>query len=70
MEEEVTKTEFLCSKFTFQDCTNAGGVCQIFVDGYYVESIVCVVLGVLWLRWKGKQTRALQDLPESVWRYQ
>lgn len=60
-----------CSgKIHAKDCTNAGGVCQIFVDGYYVESIVCVVLGVLWLRWKGKQTRALQDLPESVWRYQ
>ena len=57
-------------KFTFQDCTDAGGVCRILIDGYYVESIICVVLGILWLRWKGQQTRSLQDLPESVWRYQ
>ena len=49
---------------------NAGGVCQTVVDGYYVESIVCVVIGIVWLRWKGQKTRSLQDLPESAWRYQ
>ena len=54
----------------FKDCTNAGGVCHTWIDGYYAESIICVVLGILWLRWKGQQTRSLQDLPESVWRYQ
>lgn len=58
------------SKTNAKDCTNAGGICQTWIDGYYVESIVCVVIGILWLRWKGQQTRSLQDLPESVWKYQ
>lgn len=53
-----------------QDCTDAGGMCNTLIDGYYVESVICLVLGVLWLRWKGQQTRSLQDLPESAWRYQ
>lgn len=60
-----------CSgKTNAKDCTNAGGVCQTVVDGYYVESVVCVVIGIVWLRWKGQKTRSLQDLPESAWRYQ
>lgn len=58
------------SKTSAKDCTNAGGVCQTVIDGYYVESIVCVVIGIVWLRWKGQKTRSLQDLPESAWRYQ
>ncbi|XP_078374420.1 acetyl-coenzyme A transporter 1-like [Oculina patagonica] len=58
------------SKTSAKDCTNAGGVCQTLIDGYYVESIVCVVIGILWLKWKGRQTRSLQDLSESSWRYQ
>ncbi|XP_068699188.1 acetyl-coenzyme A transporter 1-like [Montipora foliosa] len=60
-----------CSgKINAKACTDAGGVCETLIDGYYVESIICVVLGFLWLRWKGQKTRSLQDLPESVWKYQ
>lgn len=60
-----------CSgKINAKACTDAGGVCETLIDGYYVESIICVVLGFLWLMWKGQKTRALQDLPESVWKYQ
>ncbi|XP_015756178.1 PREDICTED: acetyl-coenzyme A transporter 1-like [Acropora digitifera] len=51
-------------------CSDAGGVCKTLVDGYHVESLICVVLGFLWLQWKGQKTRSLQDLPESVWKYQ
>lgn len=60
-----------CSgKINAKACTDAGGVCETLIDGYYVESIICVVFGFLWLRWNGQKTRSLQDLPESVWKYQ
>jgi len=67
---QITPTVCCLFGYFSQDCTNAGGICQTWIDGYYVESIVCVIIGILWLRWKGQQTRSLQDLPESAWRYQ
>lgn len=63
-------TQHCSGKINAKACSDAGGVCKTLVDGYYVESLICVVLGFLWLQWKGQKTRSLQDLPESVWKYQ
>ncbi|EDO34028.1 predicted protein [Nematostella vectensis] len=48
-------------------CTDAGGKCAITVDGYYIESVICVVIGFLWLRWKARDCRRLQELPPEAW---
>merc|ERR1712037_631521 len=30
-------------------CTGSGGTCATTVDGYYVEAVICFVLGLAWL---------------------
>ncbi|XP_012730281.2 acetyl-coenzyme A transporter 1 [Fundulus heteroclitus] len=49
-------------------CTKEGGVCVTALDGYYVESVVCVVIGLLWWLWLGKKIRRLQDQSPAAWR--
>lgn len=49
-------------------CAQEGGVCVILLDGYYVESVVCVVLGLCWWLWLGKRLRALQDQSPAAWK--
>lgn len=29
-------------------CSNNGGSCELFVDGYYVVVILCLVVGFVW----------------------
>ncbi|XP_055379305.1 acetyl-coenzyme A transporter 1 [Condylostylus longicornis] len=48
-------------------CTATGGLCQITVDGYYVESLVCAVYGILWLTISRKWIYHLQSLPIKEW---
>ncbi|XP_074654268.1 acetyl-coenzyme A transporter 1-like isoform X1 [Tubulanus polymorphus] len=50
-----------------KNCETSGGKCSTDVDGYYIESIVCVIIGCLWLRWAWNRVMRLQDLPESAW---
>lgn len=49
-------------------CVKEGGVCVTTLDGYYVESVVCVVIGLAWWVWLGKKMRQLQDQPPAAWR--
>lgn len=48
-------------------CTKEGGVCVTSLDGYYVESLVCVLLGLAWWLWLGKKMRRLQDESPGAW---
>ncbi|KAI1883306.1 hypothetical protein AGOR_G00243840 [Albula goreensis] len=48
-------------------CAQDGGVCVTALDGYYVESVVCVLLGLSWWLWLGKRMRSLQDKSPSAW---
>lgn len=50
-----------------QLCEEGGGSCTVWVDGYYVESVVLVIIGFLWMRWGFQTIRKLQDLPVSAW---
>ena len=38
------------------------------MDGYYVESVICVVLGFLWLLWRRRSLTHLQNLKDSAWK--
>ncbi|TDH15041.1 hypothetical protein EPR50_G00027330 [Perca flavescens] len=49
-------------------CVKEGGVCVTALDGYYVESVVCVVIGLAWWVWLGKKMRRLQDQSPAAWR--
>ncbi|KAJ0022243.1 hypothetical protein NQD34_009733 [Periophthalmus magnuspinnatus] len=49
-------------------CAQDGGVCITTLDGYYVESVVCVVIGIIWWMWLGKKMRQLQDESPAAWR--
>lgn len=45
-----------------------GGACVTTLDGYYVECVVCVVIGVAWWVWLGKRMRQLQEESPAAWR--
>ncbi|XP_002731163.2 acetyl-coenzyme A transporter 1-like [Saccoglossus kowalevskii] len=49
-------------------CTKDGGVCHTDIDGYYIETIACFVIGLLWLLWKQKTVKKLQTLDDSAWK--
>lgn len=42
--------------------------CVTIIDGYYVECIICLVYGLMWLNWGRPRIRALQAMPMSAWR--
>ncbi|XP_064021318.1 acetyl-coenzyme A transporter 1 isoform X1 [Pogoniulus pusillus] len=49
-------------------CTKAGGSCITTLDGYYVESIICVVLGFAWWFLLGPKFKRLQEEGQSSWK--
>ncbi|XP_060098354.1 acetyl-coenzyme A transporter 1 [Heteronotia binoei] len=49
-------------------CTKEGGSCVITLDGYYVESITCVVLGFAWWLFLGPKFKKLQDERPTSWK--
>lgn len=58
-----------CSSIAEREmCTNESkGECNMTLDGYYVESVLCVLIGFIWLRWGRRKISYLQDQPSSVW---
>ena len=45
------------------------GKCVTEVEGYYIESVVCVVVGLLWLGlWGWRTMNRLQNAAESEWK--
>lgn len=57
---------YLCSPL--QLCVKEGGACVTTLDGYYVESLVCVVIGLTWWLWLGKKMKQLQERSPAAWR--
>lgn len=65
----VTDLNLDCDNFReLQLCEAAGGKCVTNVDGYYILSILCVLLGLLWLGWQRNRMNRLQALDESAWK--
>lgn len=52
----------------FQMCTTSGGVCSTQVDGYYVGTIICFIVGFVWLRCIRQSIKNLQSAPLSSWK--
>lgn len=51
-----------------KECLSDGGQCETSIDGYYVECVICVVLGFFWFLWGRRQAVKMQSLPEIAWR--
>lgn len=48
-------------------CKKFGGSCVTTLDGYYVESVVCVIIGFGWWILLGSKLKKLQDEGPSSW---
>jgi len=52
-----------------QECTSGGGTCHVDLDGYFVESFIAVIFGILWLLlWGWNVIQRLQNADEKDWR--
>ncbi|XP_040830772.1 acetyl-coenzyme A transporter 1 isoform X2 [Ochotona curzoniae] len=49
-------------------CKKLGGSCVTALDGYYVESIICVFIGFAWWFFLGPKFKKLQDEGPSAWK--
>uniref|UniRef100_A0A8C7B0P7 Solute carrier family 33 member 1 n=1 Tax=Neovison vison TaxID=452646 RepID=A0A8C7B0P7_NEOVI len=49
-------------------CKKLGGSCVTALDGYYVESIICVFIGFGWWFFLGPKLKKLQDEGPSSWK--
>jgi PAT family acetyl-CoA transporter-like MFS transporter 1 len=50
-----------------KQCTISGGTCTPSIDAYYIEVTLCTLVGILWLLWKYRKLKSLQNLPLSKW---
>jgi len=67
--DEVQMTGSCVGKEEKEACISQGGSCNTYVDGYYVETGICIVIGFVWLYTFGSKTiKKLQSEPESSWR--
>lgn len=72
----IFATTFVHRQFSFnQTCTtNVTSLpaptvdCKTIIDGFYIESLICVVYGIVWYFWGKSKIRFLQRLPTRVWR--
>ncbi|XP_026087080.1 acetyl-coenzyme A transporter 1-like [Carassius auratus] len=48
-------------------CVREGGTCVTTLDGYYVESLVCVLIGLCWWMFFGKRMKRLQEESPAAW---
>lgn len=61
-------SELLCNtKIQEKQCEAGGGTCSTDIDGYYVESVVFMVIGFLWMQWGVPTIKRLQALPIQSW---
>ncbi|CAH0715596.1 unnamed protein product, partial [Brenthis ino] len=48
-------------------CKNSGGACETRIDGFYIEVVICLIAGFLWLQWGKRTISRLQRLPATAW---
>ncbi|CAH1993958.1 unnamed protein product [Acanthoscelides obtectus] len=50
-------------------CVSKGGKCVTTIDGFYIETVICIVIGFLWLwLWGSKTIKYIQALNENAWK--
>ncbi|XP_050297241.1 acetyl-coenzyme A transporter 1 [Anthonomus grandis grandis] len=51
-----------------EECFTNGGECVTLLDGFYIETLLCTAIGLLWLLWGNKRVKYIQSLNESDWK--
>ncbi|KAK6618383.1 hypothetical protein RUM44_002835 [Polyplax serrata] len=41
-------------------CSKEGGTCVTSIDGYYIETVLCTLIGCLWLLWGRRSVKRLE----------
>lgn len=41
--------------------------CTTILDGYYIECVICLIIGFIWLQWGANRLKRIQSLPPSAW---
>lgn len=49
-------------------CVKNEGKCVTWLDGYYIETVICAIIGFAWLSWGSKKIRQIQSLDDNVWK--
>ncbi|XP_054160405.1 acetyl-coenzyme A transporter 1-like [Oppia nitens] len=49
-------------------CQASNGSCDVTTDGYYVEVVLSIIIGLLWFKWGRSKIRALQMKPMTAWK--
>ncbi|ESO06889.1 hypothetical protein HELRODRAFT_77129 [Helobdella robusta] len=69
-----TVSLWFVDKLTMTGCQDETGECVppckvscVYLDGYYIESVVCCIIGFLWLLVMSKRARRLQNLRSNDW---
>lgn len=42
--------------------------CPIYIDGFYIETAICLIFGLIWYKWGVSTLRRLQEVPLVDWR--
>ena len=57
------------NNFKIKECESNGGNCVVEIDGYYIESVICVIFGFMYLiLWGWNVVKTLQNADENQWR--
>ena len=51
-----------------QECQLKSGQCSVSIDGYYVEVVICLIIGMFWYKWGRPKIIALQQKPLTSWK--
>ncbi|RUS82982.1 hypothetical protein EGW08_009267 [Elysia chlorotica] len=57
------------TKILSEHCEKGGGHCSTSVDGYYILTAVCTVIGLFWLKSRSLRLEQLGELPDKAWKY-
>ncbi|CAM9227272.1 unnamed protein product [Ascophyllum nodosum] len=50
-----------------QNCQEEGASCNVWLDGYVIEAVVCTVIGLAWIGLFARRVLSMQDLPMEAW---
>lgn len=65
---EIDLSNNTCSNTLEREaCSATGGKCDIRIDGYYIECLICLIYGIFWYKWGKTKINYLQSLPNRVW---
>ncbi|KAK2716881.1 acetyl-coenzyme A transporter 1-like [Artemia franciscana] len=51
-----------------EECARLGGECITLIDGYYIEMLICTIIGVIWLSWGKTVMNQLHHGTDKQWR--